>query len=55
MMRQMRDNTVWIMLLTALAFVALMVFDWGMDITGQSAGAFGEIGRVNRTPVMYDN
>ncbi|NNF26681.1 MAG: hypothetical protein HKN73_05660 [Gemmatimonadetes bacterium] len=55
MMRQMRDNTVWIMLLTALAFVALMVFEWGMDITGQTAGSFGEIGRVNGTPVMYDN
>ncbi|MDH3224700.1 MAG: SurA N-terminal domain-containing protein, partial [Gemmatimonadota bacterium] len=55
MMRQMRDNTVWIMLLTALAFVALMVFEWGMDITGQTAGSFGEIGRVNGSPVMYDN
>jgi len=55
MMRQMRDNTVWIMIATALAFVGLMVFEWGMDITGQSAGAFGEIGRVNGTPVTYDS
>ncbi|MGI9627157.1 MAG: SurA N-terminal domain-containing protein [Longimicrobiales bacterium] len=54
MMRTMRENTVWIMIVTALAFVALMVFDWGMDITGQTAGSFGEIGRVNGTPVMYD-
>jgi peptidyl-prolyl cis-trans isomerase D len=54
MMRQMRENTKWIMLATALAFVALMVFDWGMDITGRSGGGLGEIGRVNGDPVMYD-
>ena len=54
MMRQMRENTKWIMLVTALAFVALMVFEWGMDVTGQSAGGVGEIGRVNGTPVFYD-
>jgi peptidyl-prolyl cis-trans isomerase D len=54
MMRQMRENTKWIMLVTALAFVALMVFDWGMDVTGRSAGGLGEIGRVNGDPVMYD-
>jgi peptidyl-prolyl cis-trans isomerase D len=54
MMRQMRENTKWIMLVTALAFVALMVFEWGMDMTGRSAGGVGEIGRVNGSPVMYD-
>lgn len=53
-MRQMRENTKWIMLVTALAFVALMVFEWGMDVTGRSAGGVGEIGRVNGTPVYYD-
>ena len=54
MMRQMRENTKWIMLVTAIAFVALMVFEWGMDITGQSSGSFGELGRVNGTPVTYE-
>ncbi len=54
MMRQMRENTKWIMLVTAIAFVGLMVFEWGMDITGQSGGGLGEIGRVNGTPVTYD-
>ena len=54
MMRQMRENTKWIMLVTAIAFVGLMVFEWGMDITGQSSGSFGELGRVNGTPVTYD-
>ena len=53
-MRQMRENTKWIMLATAIAFVLLMVFQWGMDITGRSSGGLGEIGRVNGTPVMYD-
>ena len=54
MMRQMRNNTKWIMLVTAFAFVGLMVFQWGMDITGRSGLSIGEIGSVNGTPVMYD-
>ena len=54
MMRQMRENTKWIMLVTAAAFVGLMVFQWGMDITGRSGLSIVEIGSVNGTPVMYD-
>lgn len=54
MMRQMREATKPIMLFTALAFVALMVFEWGMDATGRSSGSIGEIGRVNGDPVMYE-
>ena len=56
MMRQMRENTKWIMLVTALAFVALMVFEWGMDMTGRSGAQFtgGEIGRVNGQPITYE-
>jgi peptidyl-prolyl cis-trans isomerase D len=54
MMRQMRENTKWIMLATAIAFVALMVFEWGMDITGRTAGGVGELGRVNGTPISND-
>jgi peptidyl-prolyl cis-trans isomerase D len=50
MMRQMRENTKWIMLITAAAFVALMVFEWGMDASGTSAGA-GNVGRVGGTNV----
>jgi peptidyl-prolyl cis-trans isomerase D len=55
MMRQMREATKPIMLFTAIAFVALMVFQWGMDITGQSGGGVGEIGSVNGDAVMYDS
>jgi peptidyl-prolyl cis-trans isomerase D len=55
-MRKMRDSTKIIMLVTALAFVGLMVFQWGMDITGRSTGGGlgGAIGRVDGTPVSYD-
>ena len=53
LMKTMRDNTKWIMLITALAFVALMVFEWGMDITGISGGGM-ELGSVGRTPVTND-
>ncbi|MSR36267.1 MAG: hypothetical protein EXR95_06415 [Gemmatimonadetes bacterium] len=53
-MRQMRDNTKWIMIATGAAFVALMVFSWGMDVTGRTSGTLGEIGRVNGDPVRYD-
>jgi peptidyl-prolyl cis-trans isomerase D len=49
LMRQMRQNTKIIMLVTAIAFVALMVFEWGMDMSGQTAG--GDLGRVGRTSV----
>ena len=54
MMQQLRKSTKWIMILVALAFGGLMFFEWGMDITGQTAGSFGEIGRVNGTPVVYE-
>lgn len=56
MMRTMRENTKVIMLITALAFVGLMVFEWGMDLSGQSSAQFsgGEIGRINGDPVSYE-
>ncbi len=54
MMQQLRNSTKWIMILVAFAFVGLMVFEWGMDISGRSAGSLGEIGRVNGTPVMHE-
>jgi peptidyl-prolyl cis-trans isomerase D len=55
-MQQMRQNTKWIMLVTALAFVGLMVFQWGMDLSGRSAQKFtgGDVGEVNGEAVTYD-
>lgn len=57
MMRQMRENTKIIMLITALAFVALMVFEWGMDMSGQNSAQIsgGEIGIVGGEPVLYQD
>jgi parvulin-like peptidyl-prolyl isomerase len=54
MMRQMREATKPIMIASAIAFVALMVFQWGMDITGRSTGGMGAIGSVDGDPVLYD-
>lgn len=53
LMRQMRQNTKIIMLVTALSFVVLMVFEWGMDASGRSSGA-GTLGRVGRTEVSVE-
>jgi len=50
-MAQMRKNTKIIMIATALAFAALMLFEWGMDASGQSAASGGQVGTVNGTPV----
>jgi peptidyl-prolyl cis-trans isomerase D len=42
------------MLVVALAFVGLMVFQWGMDISGGgNPRAVGEVGRVNGNPISY--
>jgi len=49
LMRQLRQNTKIVMILVAITFVALMVFEWGMNMSGQTAG--GTIGRVGGTTV----
>ena len=55
LMGKFRDNMKWIMLVTAVTFVGLMVFGWGMDITGRSASGTsgGELGKVNGEPITY--
>ena len=51
-MRSMRANAKWIMLLVALAFVGWMVFDVGMDVTGQGGASIGDAAaRVNGTKI----
>jgi peptidyl-prolyl cis-trans isomerase D len=55
MMQDLRNKTKIVMIVVALAFVGLMVFDWGMDITGRrSATGSGELGRVNGEPITYE-
>ena len=48
-MRQMRENTKWIIAILVLAFVGLMIFEWGMDISGQSGAQLtgGEVGSID--------
>ena len=54
MMQDLRENTKIVMIIVALAFVGLMVFEWGMDISGQSSGVqTGELGRVNGETISY--
>ena len=48
MMRQMRRSAPWIMGILVIAFVGWMVFQVGMDVTGQGGGqANGAIAKVN--------
>src|SRR5262245_40335871 len=56
MMREMRAHMKWIMAVTAVTFLALMVFNWGMNITGKSSAAAtgGDLGRVNGQPIGYE-
>ena len=54
MMRSLRRNTKWIMLIVAVSFVGLMVFQWGMDVSGGSSPtASGQVGKVNGTSISY--
>ncbi|MBW3660363.1 MAG: peptidyl-prolyl cis-trans isomerase [Gemmatimonadetes bacterium] len=56
MMRQLRESTKFIMVIVAIAFVGLMVFEWGMDFSGQTAtgGQPTDLGRVNGAEVTVD-
>ncbi len=54
MMRQMRDNMKVIMIITSATFVGLMVFGWGMDITGRGSSGPGSLGKVNGVPITYE-
>ena len=53
LMGKLRDHMKWIMILTAVTFVALMVFGWGMDLTGRSSTGGGDLGKVNGEPILY--
>ena len=53
-MRSMRASAKWIMLVVAIAFGGWMIFDVGMDITGQG-GSSETVLRINGTKVTYQN
>ena len=52
----MREKTKVIIVVVAIAFVGLMVLEWGMDLSGRSSAELsgGEIGRVNGEPITYE-
>lgn len=57
MMRQLRESTKIIMILVAISFVGLMVFEWGMDFSGQSSqmgGAPTVLGTVNGADITLE-
>ncbi|HID12126.1 MAG TPA: hypothetical protein EYP17_12655 [Candidatus Latescibacteria bacterium] len=48
MLNRMRKNTKMILWITAVAFVGMIVFAWGMDITGRrSRGLSRVVGEIN--------
>ena len=51
MMRTFRNMTKWLIGLMFVTFVAWMVFDVGMDISGRGRGSSSEIARVNGTRI----
>lgn len=57
MMRQLRDSTKVIMIIVSIAFVGLMVFQWGMDLGGRTAtgGQPTALGRVNGTEIRLED
>lgn len=56
MMKQLRESTKVIMIIVAVAFVGLMVFEWGMDLSGStSRGTSGSaLGSVNGSEIAVE-
>ncbi len=55
-MKQLRESTKVIMILTSIAFVGLMVFQWGMDLSGRSSrqGSGTQLGSVNGAEISIE-
>jgi peptidyl-prolyl cis-trans isomerase D len=55
MLSQMRANMKVIMMILVVAFMATIIFSWGMDYRGPSGGASaGVIGQINEREISYD-
>lgn len=56
MMRQLRESTKVIMVIVAISFVGLMVFEWGMDFSGRSSqqGTGTALGSVNGAEITVE-
>ena len=54
MLKTLRSNTKWIMITVSFCFIGMIIFAWGMDITGQRSGmSAGIIGRINGEKIPY--
>ena len=56
MMKQLRESTKIIMILVAVSFVGLMVFEWGMDLSGSTSGDERQraVGSVNGDDISLE-
>ena len=56
MMQQLRESTKVIMVLVAISFVGLMVFEWGMDFSGRTSqqGGGTSLGSVDGTDIPVE-
>ena len=54
MLKTLRSSTKWIMIIVAVSFVGMMVFAWGMDITGRRSSGAGIVGTINGKKITYD-
>lgn len=52
-MQNFREYTKIILIILVLAFVATIIFDWGMDILGLSSGQNPVVGEVNGQEITY--
>lgn len=59
MLKTLRANTKWIMIIVAVSFVGMIIFAWGMDIGGRRSGMkAGAVGKINGEEILfttYDN
>ena len=54
MLKTLRSNTKWIMITVSLCFIGMIIFAWGMDITGRRSGmSAGILGRINGEKIPY--
>ena len=53
-MKSLRDKTHVVMIILVVSFVGLMVFEWGMDITGTGPRGQNIVGEVNGEQISYE-
>lgn len=55
LMNKLRDKTHIILIILVLAFLATIVFEWGMDYLGMRGGSMVEFGSVNGEEIRYQD